>query len=110
MSEVSIPCIDVHELKSKKEDNPALCLIDVREQEEWDQMRIPGATHIPKDQVAERIKEVTDNKNQPIYLHCRSGVRSLYAAHTLLTIGYTDVYSVNGGIQEWAMFGYEVIE
>ena len=110
MSEVNIPCIDVHELKSKMEADSILCLIDVREQNEWDQMHIPGAIHIPKDHIADRIQEVTDNKQQPIYLHCRSGVRSLYAAHTLISLGFEQVYSVNGGIQEWAMFGYEVVE
>ncbi len=110
MSEINIPCIDVHELKQKKEDNPNLCLIDVREQDEWNQTRIPGAINIPKDTIAERIQEVTEDKHKPIYLHCRSGVRSLYAAHTLMSLGYKQVFSINGGIQEWSMFGYEVIE
>lgn len=108
MNEVDIPCIDVHELKLKIEENPAICLIDVREQDEWDQIHIPGAVHIPKDTIAERIQEVTKDKHQPIYIHCRSGVRSLYAAHALASLGYNQVFSVKGGIQEWAMFGYDV--
>lgn len=109
MSEINIPCIDVHELKQKKEANPDLCLIDVRELDEWNQIHIPGAIHIPKDTISDRIKEVTDNKQQPIYIHCRSGMRSLSAAHTLISLGYEQVFSVNGGIQEWAMFGYDVV-
>ncbi|WP_367606449.1 rhodanese-like domain-containing protein [Legionella sp. W05-934-2] len=110
MNEVNIPCIDVHELKQKRDENSNLCLIDVREQDEWDLMHIPGAKHLPKDTIAERIHEVTTDKNKPIYLHCRSGVRSLYAAQVLLSLGYQQVFSVNGGIQEWAMFGYEIEE
>lgn len=110
MSEINIPCIDVHELKLKIDEAPSLCLIDVREQDEWDEIRIPGAIHIPKDTISERIQEVVEDKHQPIYLHCRSGVRSLYAAHTLISMGYEHVFSVNGGIQEWSLFGYEVIE
>jgi len=110
MSEVDISRIDVHELKRQIDANPDLCLIDVREEDEWNQVRIPSAIHIPKNLIAERIDAVTSDKQKPVYLHCRGGVRSLEAAHTLISLGYKQVYSVNGGIQEWIMFGYDVIE
>ncbi|CEK09834.1 rhodanese-like domain-containing protein [Legionella hackeliae] len=110
MNENNIATIDVQELKKLLDANPALCLIDVRELEEWQSIRIPGAIHIPKDELPERIENYMSDLNHPIYLHCKGGVRSLYAAHCLLDIGYKEVYSVDGGIIEWVMFGYPVEE
>lgn len=108
MTKPNIKTIDVHELKSKMDAHPDLCLIDVREPEEWETARIPGAFHIPKDVITVHIHTKVSDKTQPIYLHCRGGVRSLYAAQCLLDAGYEEVYSVDGGIIEWAMFGYPI--
>lgn len=110
MTNHNIKTIGVHELKNKMETDSDLCLIDVREIEEWQGMRIPGAVHIPKDEVAAKVPNQIYDKNRPIYLHCRGGVRSLYAAQCLIDIGYEKVYSIDGGIMEWAMFGYPVEE
>lgn len=103
-----IKTINVHDLKKKMDTQNNLCLIDVRELEEWQEIRIPKAIHIPKDTISVHIEAEATDKNQAIYLHCRGGVRSLYAAQNLIDLGYTDVYSVDGGIVEWAMFGYPV--
>lgn len=103
-----IKTINVHELKVKMENDSNLCLIDVREQEEWDEIRIPRARHIPKDSITLHIESHVNDKSLPIYLHCRGGVRSLYAAQCLLDLGYKEIYSIDGGIMEWAMFGYPV--
>lgn len=108
MTKPAIKTIAVHELKSKMDLQPNLFLIDVRELDEWQELRIPGALHIPKDEIRLKIEEHIKDKTQAIYLHCRGGVRSLYAAQCLLDIGYEEIYSVDGGIMEWAMFGYPV--
>lgn len=103
-----IQTINVHELKNRMELNSNLCLIDVRELDEWQEIRIPGAIHIPKDDLSLQIEAQVSDKSVPIYLHCRGGVRSLYAAQNLLHLGYKEVYSIDGGIVEWAMYGYPV--
>ncbi|QBR83694.1 rhodanese-like domain-containing protein [Legionella israelensis] len=108
MNEQKIKTIDVHLLKELKQNNPRLCLIDVREHHEWLSSRIPGALHIPKDEIPHCISQTIPDKTQPIYLHCKSGVRSLYAASCLLEMGYEEVYSVDGGIIDWAACGYPV--
>ncbi|MFJ1267225.1 rhodanese-like domain-containing protein [Legionella lytica] len=108
MTNPNIKTIDVHELKNKMEQNPQLCLIDVREQAEWQAVRIPTAIHIPKDSISGNIEAHIADKDNPIYLHCKGGVRSLYAAQCLMDLGYQEVYSVDGGIMEWAMFGYPI--
>lgn len=108
MTKPEIKTIDVHELKSKMESESDCCLIDVRELEEWHDIRIPGALHIPKDQISVIIQTKVVDPDKPVYLHCRSGVRSLYAAQCMIDLGYQQVYSVNGGIMEWAMYGYPI--
>ncbi len=107
MTNSKIKTITVHELKKKMDSTPDLCLIDVREQDEWQQGHIPKALHIPKDNILSITKQFP-NKEKAIYLHCKGGVRSMYAAQCLIDIGYQEVYSVDGGIMEWASFGYPI--
>lgn len=108
MNHPNIKHINVHELKLRMDKDPNLCLIDVRELPEWQEARISGAVHIPKDQLAMEIASVQAEKHQAIYLYCQGGVRSAYAAQTLMNEGYMEVYSVDGGIMEWATYGYPI--
>ncbi|MFT4060401.1 MAG: rhodanese-like domain-containing protein [Legionella sp.] len=104
----SIKTIDVHELKNRMEQDATLCLIDIREHDEWQNARIPKAIHIPKDLILSAITSHIPDKTKPIYLHCKGGIRSLYAAQCLIDLGYQEVFSVDGGIMEWATFGYPI--
>jgi rhodanese-related sulfurtransferase len=104
MSEINT--ISVHELKKRLDTDANLCLIDVREDYEWQEIRIPGALHIPKNELPTRIEAQVPARAEPIYLHCRGGVRSLDAARSLLQLGYQEVYSIDGGISEWQGSGY----
>ena len=108
MTNPKIKTINVHELKNQMAHLNNWHLIDVRELEEWRTLRIPGAIHVPKDYVAAQIESLVPDKTHTLYLHCKGGVRSLYAAQCLLDLGYTEVYSVDGGIMEWAQAGYPV--
>lgn len=105
---MKIKTIDVHELKNRMNNKPNLCLIDVREHHEWEEIRIPNATHMPKDNISSLITQQIPDKQEEIYLHCKGGVRSLYAAQALIDMGYQEVYSIDGGIMEWASSGYQV--
>ena len=102
----TIKTITVHDLKQLFDTDPNLCLIDVREPDEWSQLHIPGARLIPKDTLLNQIQDLSIPLSQNIYIHCHSGVRSLLAGNWLISQGYTSVYSVSGGIVEWAKEGY----
>ena len=104
-----VPTIDVHELKRLLDNDAHLCLIDVRELDEWEEVHIPNAIHIPKDELPHAITTRVPDRDQPIYLHCKAGVRSLNSAQQLMDVGYKHVYSVNGGIVEWANHHYPII-
>lgn len=101
--------ISIHELREQMKDDPEICILDVREPVEWNEFHIPGAIHIPKDQVIAKINDHMPDKNHPIYVHCLGGVRALYAAHCLIEMGYTEVYSVTGSLKEWDAAGYPIV-
>lgn len=103
-----VKTIDVQEFKKHHDANPNLCLIDVRELNEWQEVHIPGALHIPQDTLPAQIAKKIPDYNQPIYLHCRGGVRSLHAAQKLIELGYKEVYSLDGGITAWEKCGYPI--
>ena len=85
-----------------EEDN--FILLDVRTPEEFADGHIPGAINIPNESIGENdIAELPD-KEQRIYVYCRSGNRSKVAAEALVDLGYTQVYEF-GGIKDWP---YEV--
>ena len=73
-------------------------VIDVREPEEWNQGRIAGTYLIPLGEVATRIDEIPDEG--PVYVMCRSGIRSDEACEYLRTQG-VDAFNVVGGILAW---------
>lgn len=83
------------ETAATSEDSKRL-VIDVRTQAEWDAGHLDLATHIPLDQIADRIGEVAPDKDQKVYLHCRSGGRSGQAKVELEGLGYTSVENVGG--------------
>ena len=70
--------------------------IDVRTADEYRQGHVPGAIHIPYEEIAERIGEVTQDKNALIYLYCRSGRRSGIALETLSKVGFTNAFNLGG--------------
>ncbi len=108
MTKHNIKTIDVHELKKRYDASPDLCLIDVREDYEWKDVHIPRAQLMPKDILASAIVKKIQDQTCPVYLYCKGGVRSLYAASCLAEMGYRDVYSVDGGIIAWLQAGYPV--
>lgn len=74
-------------------------LLDVRQDFEYAEGRLPGATLIPLPELAERAGEL--DPALPVVVYCRSGKRSLAAANLLIGLGFHDVVSVQGGIQAW---------
>jgi len=76
-------------------------IIDVREQEEWDEQHIEGAILIPLGEVESRINEIAQYKDSTIIMQCRSGRRSGESTQTLIDAGFENVYNMKGGIIAW---------
>jgi rhodanese-related sulfurtransferase len=81
-------------------------VLDVREPFEYAEGRVAGSTLVPLATVAERVDDFP--KDQPVYVVCRSGNRSLVAARTLVEAGYSDVRNVDGGMIAWTAAGLPV--
>jgi rhodanese-related sulfurtransferase len=79
-------------------------LLDVRTQEEWDELHAPQATLIPLDQLPARVNEVP--ADQDVVVICRSGNRSQTGRDILLDAGFENVTSTDGGMNAWAAAGY----
>lgn len=81
-------------------------VVDVREAREYVEGHVPGAELIPMGYVPSQMARLP--KDEPVYLICRSGNRSLAMADFLIGSGY-DARSVAGGTVEWARSGRELV-
>src|SRR5512135_1344659 len=84
-------------LAERKEDGAVL--LDVRQPPEYSSGHLPGATLIPLPELLDRTGELDASK--PVLAYCRSGNRSRSAAALLLTEGFREVYSLDGGVTAW---------
>ena len=82
-------------------------MLDVREQSEWDEMHMPGATLIPLGQLASRLSEVP--KDKPVVVVCRSGNRSQQGRDILAANGFGSVTSMAGGMKAWSSTGLPTV-
>lgn len=80
-------------------------LVDVRQQHEWDESRIPGALHLPLDELPARTAELGEER--PIVFQCRSGLRSGMATDAFRASG-REAYNLAGGIEAWAENGLPI--
>jgi molybdopterin/thiamine biosynthesis adenylyltransferase/rhodanese-related sulfurtransferase len=101
--------IDPRRAKQEIEGGDAV-LVDTREPHEWDLAHLEGARLVPPDSVRERIAELAPDRSARVILYCATGNRSARAADLLKgELGYEDVASIAGGIQEWTEQGLPVI-
>ncbi len=77
--------------------DPHARLIDTREESEFAAGHVKGAEWIGKGVIERDIEAKHPDKNEPLYLYCGGGFRSALAADNLQTMGYTQIYNVDGG-------------
>jgi molybdopterin/thiamine biosynthesis adenylyltransferase/rhodanese-related sulfurtransferase len=83
-------------------------IVDVREQDEWDEGHIGGAVHIPRGHLESRIEAAAPDRTRQVLLYCSAGNRSAFAAKTLLELGYDGPVSLSGGFTDWKRNGFPV--
>lgn len=107
--------VSIEQLAQHLTQHPAPLLIDVRESAEFSQQHISAAINYPRGILEMQLANhpavaasgcdaevaLAQLAAQPLYLICRSGARSALAAESLQRMGFTQVYSVAGGMQAW---------
>ncbi|HSH28288.1 MAG TPA: rhodanese-like domain-containing protein [Thiohalobacter sp.] len=105
--------VDGDQLESMKQERPDLMILDVRESSEHESSHIEGALLIPRgileaaadSRYPKHSEALVNARSQPVVVYCASGGRSAMAADTLQKMGFQEVYSLAGGIEQWEKDG-----
>jgi rhodanese-related sulfurtransferase len=92
--------VNVEELEQVMADGATV--VDVREPREFAEAHVPGATLIPMSQLTSRLGNL--DKDEPVYLICRTGNRSGAMSDVLAANGF-DAVNVAGGTLAWVRAG-----
>jgi rhodanese-related sulfurtransferase len=92
---------NVEEVKSKLDRGEKFLLVDVREESEFAKDHLPGAVHLGKGVIERDIESRVPDLNTQMVLYCGGGFRSAMAADNLQKMGYTNVFSMDGGVRGW---------
>ncbi len=76
-------------------------ILDVRDEAEFAEGHIQGAKHVPMANLEERIQELAKQKNKAVLVVCQRGTRSNAACNILTSNAFTQVYSLQGGLDKW---------
>lgn len=96
---VSYESVSMDEAKAAFSRKGDYIIVDVRRADEFAEGHIPDAINIPNESIEDEPAELPD-KEQTIYVYCRSGRRSKEAAQKLVELGYTSIIEC-GGILDW---------
>lgn len=97
------------DLEERIQENPHLLIVDVREPDEFDAMHIRGSLSVPRGVLEsaaewdyeETEPELVQARDREVVVVCRSGYRSVLAAHSLQVLGFNDVVSLKTGLRGW---------
>ena len=106
-SKTRIREVSVEETQKRILENPAAKLVDVREDDEWNEAHAKGAIHLGKGIIERDIEATVPDKSTEVILYCGGGFRSALAADVLQDMGYTNVFSMAGGWKAWKDSGAE---
>jgi rhodanese-related sulfurtransferase len=76
-------------------------VIDVRTPQEYSAGHVPSAINIPHTEIAARLGEISQHKDQPVVIYCKSGRRAAIAATALQQAGFTRLLHLEGDMAAW---------
>ena len=99
---------NVDEVKARLDRGETLLIVDVREESEFARDHLPGAVHLGKGIIERDVEQKIPDSGAEIVLYCGGGFRSALAAENLQKMGYTNVWSMDGGYRGWQDAGLTV--
>ena len=88
--------VEVHAMLERKQ---AFTLLDVRSDQEYEQVHLPESVQIPLGALRGRLRELP--KDKPMVAFCKISLRGYEAALILKAAGFTDVKVMDGGVEMW---------
>ena len=95
--------VDVHVVKSLIDQGDDFLLLDCRENDEFDLVRIEGSQLIPMSELMVRAEELRPHLERRIVVHCHHGGRSQQVTQWLRQQGYSGAQNMAGGIDAWSV-------
>ena len=92
--------ISSSEANEKINEHQDAFILDVRTREEFGASRVPGSVNIPYTMIEAMKDLLPENRQNPIFVYCRTGRRASFAANELLELGYTNII-VFPGMIDW---------
>ena len=113
-----VPELMPWDLEERLQANPDILLVDVREPYEFDAMHIAGSINVPRGilesacewDYEETEPELVRAREREIVIVCRSGFRSVLAAHSMLVLGYRNVASLKTGLRGWKDYEQPLVD
>jgi rhodanese-related sulfurtransferase len=98
--------LTVDQVKAMMDRGEPFHLVDVREESEFARDHLPHALHLGKGVIERDVEQLLADTGSRIVLYCGGGYRSALAADNLQKMGYTQVFSMDGGVRGWRDKGY----
>lgn len=105
-----VPEVSPREVKEMLDNGEDMVVIDVREKDEYANGYIDGAIYIGRGMLEFSIDNRVPDRKKKIVLYCARGSRSALAGQALLSLGYSDVYSMASGFLGWKELGLPFVQ
>ena len=106
------------DMEERLQANPNILVVDVREPEEYEAMHIADSLNVPRGilesacewDYEETEPELVQAREREIIIVCRSGFRSVLAAHSMQVLGYSNVASLQTGLRGWKDYDQPLVD
>ncbi len=106
------------DIEEKMDADNDILFLDVRENQEYDTMHIEDSLHVPRGILETAVEwdheetepDLVEARNREIVIVCRSGSRSIFAAYTLMQMGYDNVSSLKTGLRGWNEYDLPLVD
>ena len=99
--------IGVKDALALSQSSPDTVFLDVREPQEYNLGKIPGAVTISRGNLEKNVESLVP-REKSVIVYCANGNRSAFAADVLQVMGYSHVRSLREGFSGWVAEGGEV--